>query len=278
MARPLTIGDVAERTGIAAGTIRMWEQRYGVPTPTRTSGGYRAYTESDVDLLRRATAHRERGLSVGAALERARESGDETDRPSIFAAVAASPGAAARHVLRKPTLLALSRAIEDETLASAAAPLCFGAFQEERFYRGVQRRYERIAENADATVVFADFARARTGARGRPAELPIDAADALGNEWAVVVDAPGYAACLLAWERAEPAAGDDDRRFECMWTIDPGTVRRATLVAARIAARIDAAVGERLDALLADRPLAIETPAPALTALTNRMVGYLEGA
>jgi DNA-binding transcriptional MerR regulator len=256
----------------------MWEQRYGVPTPTRTPGGYRAYTEADVDLLRRASAYRERGLSVGAALERARESGDETDRPSIFAAVASFAGAPPRHVLRKRTLLALSRAIEDETLANAAAPLCFGAFQQERFYRAVEPRYARIAENADATVVFADFAgrRARPPARGGPVELPISDSDALGNEWAVVVDAPGYAACLLAWERTDLASSDADRRFECMWTIDPETVRRASLVSARIAARIDAEVGERLDALLVDRPLAIERPAPALTALTNRMVGYLE--
>ena len=29
----LAIKDIAERTGIAAGTIRMWEQRHGFPTP-----------------------------------------------------------------------------------------------------------------------------------------------------------------------------------------------------------------------------------------------------
>jgi hypothetical protein len=39
---------------------------------------------------------------------------------------------------------------------------------------------------------------------------------------------------------------------------------------------VDAALGERLDALLADRPLALDQPAPALTALANRVVAYLE--
>src|SRR4051794_18253459 len=215
----LTIGDVADRTGIAAGTIRMWEQRYGVPTPTRTGGGYRAYTEGDVELLRRASAYRARGLSVGAALLRAQELGGDSDRPSIFAAVASAPGAPATHVLRKSTLVAISRAIEDETLAQAAAPLCFGAFQRERFYRQVQHRYERIDANADATVVFADFP-ASVPSR-TPVELALGDADALGNEWAVVVDAPGYSACLLAWERADVAGGgpDAERRFECLWTI-----------------------------------------------------------
>jgi DICT domain-containing protein len=118
--------------------------------------------------------------------------------------------------------------------------------------------------------------------RGGPVEIPIDPADALGNEWAVVVDAPGYAACLLAWEQpgvGEPGGADDrDRRFEAIWTLDPAATRRAAQVAARLAGRADPAYGEHLEALLADRPLALEEPAPALTALTNRMVAYLEAA
>jgi len=64
------IKEVAERTGIAAGTIRMWEQRYGFPEPSRTAAGYRVYTEQDVVALRRVVAYRNRGLSVPAALER----------------------------------------------------------------------------------------------------------------------------------------------------------------------------------------------------------------
>jgi serine/threonine protein kinase len=35
---------------------------------------------------------------------------------------------------------------------------------------------------------------------------------------------------------------------------------------------------ERLIGLLADRPLAVESPTPGLTALTNRMIGYLDGS
>ena len=144
-----------------------------------------------------------RGLSVGAAIERARETGGASDRPSLYAAVAAAEHGARPQVLRKATLEALSRAIEHETLALAAAPVLFGAFQRERFYRAVEPRWRRIAANADAAVVFADFADARRPLDG-PAEIPIDPADALGNEWAVIVDAPGFAACLLAWEQPGP--------------------------------------------------------------------------
>jgi DNA-binding transcriptional MerR regulator len=37
----LTISDVAERTGIPASTLRMWEARYGFPEPRRPTGSHR---------------------------------------------------------------------------------------------------------------------------------------------------------------------------------------------------------------------------------------------
>ncbi|MEP6952786.1 MAG: DICT sensory domain-containing protein [Solirubrobacteraceae bacterium] len=275
----LSIKQIAEQTGLAAGTIRMWEQRHGVPEPQRTQSGYRRYSQADVDLLRRAQAYRHRGLSVPAALERARENGGDSAHPSIYAAVAATDHGARPQVLRKSTLVALSRAIEHETLAHAACPMLFAAFQREEFYREVEPRYRRIAQHSDAACVFADFGAVGHPAGG-PVEVPIRAQDALGNEWCVVVDAPGYAACLLAWEQpgiTEPGdAGDADRRFEAIWTLDPRATRRAAEVAARLAARADPEYGEQLSGLLAERPLAMEEPVPALTALTNRVVSYLE--
>lgn len=277
----LAIKDIAEQTGIAAGTIRMWEQRYGFPTPDRTASGYRRYCDADVDALRRVQAYRHRGLSVPAAIERAREECTATDRPSIYAAVVSSGTDLRPQVLCKGTLVALSRAIEHEALAHAAAPVLVGAFQHEPFYRAVEPRYRRLAQLADAAVVFADFAQ-ESRPPGGPVEIPIGPEAALGNEWAVVVDAPGYAACLLAWEQpgvTEPGDADDpDRRFEAIWTVDPVATRRAARVAARLAARVDPEYGAELEQLLADRPMALEQPAPALTALTNRVLAYLETA
>jgi DICT domain-containing protein len=276
----LAIKDVAERTGIAAGTIRMWEQRYGFPDPQRSPSGYRRYSEADVDLLRRVAAYREGGLSVPAALERARASAMPTDRPSIYAAVMSAGMPAAPQLLRKRTLTAISRAIEDETIASGAGPVVIGAFQRRENYRAVEHRYRRLAEVADEVVVFADFERVRE-APGEASQVPITRDDAIGNEWAVVVDAPGYAACLLAWEhpqsQKEALGSDRDRRFEAIWTMDPEVVRRAALISGALAGRADRALGERLEGRLRDRPLALESPAPALTALCNRMIRYLEG-
>jgi DICT domain-containing protein len=281
MTESLAIKDVAERTGIAAGTIRMWEQRYGFPTPERTPSGYRRYSDGDVEALRRVLAYRHRGLTVPAAIERARETGGPSDHPSIYAAVAAGDAGAAPQVLRKSTLVALSRAIEHETLAHAAAPVLFAAFQRDANYRQVEHRYRRLAGVADAAAVFADFPAGLRTPPGGPVEVPIPPEDALGNEWAVIVDAPGYAACLLAWEHPSasgPGEGDMDRRYEALWTLDPRATRRASQIAARLVCRGDAAVGERFEALLRDRPLAVEEPSPALTALTNRALAYVESA
>src|SRR5918995_4811012 len=275
----MAIKEVAERTGIAAATIRMWEQRYGFPEPARTPSGYRIYTEEDVDALRRVSTLRDAGLSVPAALERAKAASGSTDRPSIYGAIAGGEDPIPARRLRKRTLLAISRAIEDETLARAAGPVVIGAFQSVANFRGVEHRYDRLARAADACVVFADFDAVRERA-GHPTEVPIAPLAVLGNEWAVVIDAPGYAACLLAWETPESQRDghlpDRERRFEALWTLDPDVVRRAALVGAALAARAGAEVGAQLEATLRDRPLAFEAPAPALTSLTNRIVGYLD--
>jgi DICT domain-containing protein len=96
--------------------------------------------------------------------------------------------------------------------------------------------------------VFADFDAVRERPE-HPTEVPIAPHDVLGNEWAVVIDAPGYAACLLAWETPESQRDDHlpdrERRFEALWTLDPRVVRRAALVGAALAARAGAAEGER---------------------------------
>jgi MerR family transcriptional regulator, light-induced transcriptional regulator len=275
----LAIKDVAERTGLTAGTIRIWEQRYGFPEPARTSSGYRVYTDDDVATLRRVVAFRRRGLSVPAALDRAREASEPTDRASIYGALLAAGLPLQPQRLRKRTLLAMSRAMEDEALARAAGPVVVGAFQREGNYRAVEHRYRRLAAVSDAVAVFADFPDVRGGDH-EPAELPIAPDAALGHEWAVVVDAPGYAACLVAWETPESERDterpDARREFESIWTMDPLAVRHAAQVGAMLAGQASAPVRRRLEGLLADRPLAMETPAPGLTALTNRILGYLE--
>src|SRR5687768_3023230 len=186
----LAIRQVAEQTGIAAGTIRMWEQRYGFPDPGRTASGYRRYSHDDVEALRRVASYRRLGLSIPAAIERVRGAEPTDISPSIYGAVTAIDEMARPQLLRKSTLVALSRAIEHETLAHGTAPVMFAAFQHERAYRQVEHRYRRLARQSQATTVFASFDAVRREPRAA-AEIPIDLDDAIGNEWAVIVDAPG---------------------------------------------------------------------------------------
>ena len=276
----LPIREVAEQTGLTAGTIRMWEQRYGFPTPERTPAGYRLYDDADVEMLRRVIELRRGGLTVPAALERARTTARPvTEHPTIFGAM---PHEGRARRLRKRTLIALSRAIEDQTMASAARPLIFGAFQRERHYRRVEHRYRRMAQSADLTAVFADFddPRPAAAATGALHEVPITADDVIGHEWAVVVDAPGFAVCLSAWEPpvASPPADDLDRVFETFWTIDPDTVRLASHAGATCAREAAPELADRIEELLDGRPQGADGSVAALEALAMRMIAYLEAA
>jgi hypothetical protein len=58
--------------------------------------------------------------------------------------------------------------------------------------------------------------------------------------------------------------------------MDPSVVRRAAQVGAALAASSAPEWSERLLSILADRPLAVESPTSGLTALTNRMLTYLD--
>lgn len=274
----LPISAVAEQTGLAAGTIRMWEQRYGFPVPDRTPAGYRLYSEDDVAALQLVVELRRGGLSVPAALERARTSQRSvTEHPTIFGAV---PHEGKTRRLRKRTLIALSRAIEDQTMASAARPLVLGAFQHERNYRTVQHRYTRMAKSADFAAVFADFDESTAIAPGHAVEVPIEADAHIGHEWAVVVDAPGFSVCLSAWEPpvAEEPESDLDRVFEAFWTLDAESVRIASRAGAECARTSSPKVADHIDELLEGRKPGPDQTNGALEALTVRMVDYLESA
>jgi len=52
MARSLTIGQVAKTSGVAAKTIRYYEQIGVLPSPSRAASGYRFYDQPGVERLR----------------------------------------------------------------------------------------------------------------------------------------------------------------------------------------------------------------------------------
>ncbi len=62
------IKSVAALTGITTATLRAWERRYGIVSPQRTEGGYRVYSEQDVERLLRIKSMVDRGYKVGEAV------------------------------------------------------------------------------------------------------------------------------------------------------------------------------------------------------------------
>jgi MerR family transcriptional regulator, light-induced transcriptional regulator len=240
----LAIGELVARTGVREATLRMWEQRHGFPAPERLASGHRRYREEDVELVQRVLRERAAGLSLGAAIARVRAAARPD--PSIFAGLRRRRPELQPIVLRKPALLALTRAIEDESCAQAERGLLFGAFQRERFYRRSERRWRSLARTAELAVVFADFERVRMPA-GAPVELPIARADPLTREWAVVCAAPGHAVCLAGLELPGSSSRRDGRReFEVVWSVEPEVVRTATQICLELARRSSARLAERL--------------------------------
>ncbi len=56
---------VVQRTGLSPDVLRVWEKRYGVVNPVRSTGGQRYYTDADVGHLRLLVRAIEGGRSVG---------------------------------------------------------------------------------------------------------------------------------------------------------------------------------------------------------------------
>jgi DNA-binding transcriptional MerR regulator len=50
-------------------TLRAWERRYGMPSPSRGLQGYRLYSEYDVRLLRWLKRQNDAGMSIGQAVK-----------------------------------------------------------------------------------------------------------------------------------------------------------------------------------------------------------------
>jgi DICT domain-containing protein len=268
----LTIAQVVDATGIAEGTLRMWERRYGFPEPERLPSGHRRYSQDDVELVRRVVTDRQAGLSLPAAIDRVQR-GAAALAPSVFAALRRSRPDLEARTLAKPLLLALTNAVEDESLSRADRPVLFGAFQAERFYRASQARWRELSHGAELAVAFADFERVRTPRDG-PAEIPVERSHPLAREWTVVCCAPGHGVCLAGWE--PPGRNRGERVFETIWSVEPDVVWEAARICAGIAAARRPALVEPVRDRLASEPGAVTTQQLRLaTAITNRALAYL---
>lgn len=273
----LSIGELAERTQVPAATLRSWEVRYGFPRPERLPGGHRRYSEDDVVLIRGVLRERSAGVGLRTAISRAAIAASEPE-PSVFAGLRGRYPALEPLVLRKASMLALSRAIEDECCARAERPLLCASFQRERFYRQAEDRWRELARTALRVIVFADFG-AVADAASAPLEIPIPSDAALRREWTLVCDAPDYSACLTGWELPSRSGGADrDRQFEVLWTVDPLAVRDAATICVQLARSLAPGLGTLLDDVPSDPPPRASADLHQAIRLFNRITGYLDRA
>jgi MerR family transcriptional regulator, light-induced transcriptional regulator len=270
----LSAAQLAARTGLPVGTLRMWQSRHDFPAAPGPAGRHRRYGERDVELVREVTRLRAQGLSLPAAIERARRA-HTAPAASVFAGLRhRHPEIAARTFGKRP-LLALSNALEDEYCARAAGGLLLATFQRERFYRQAQRRWRELARCAELAVAMADFATLGEPAGG-PVEVPVQATEPLSREWVLVVDAPGAQACLAAWEQpAQRELPDSHRRFEVVWSFEPAVVRSASGVATQLLRRLAPSVAARIPAAALDPAPEARPELRFASSLADRVVGYL---
>lgn len=60
---------VLKETGLAADTLRAWERRYGLPSPNRTAGGHRLYSQRDIETIKWLIKRQAEGLSISRAVD-----------------------------------------------------------------------------------------------------------------------------------------------------------------------------------------------------------------
>lgn len=278
----LTIGDLAERTGISPATLRMWEQRHGFPVPRRLESGHRRYLEADVEAVADVVRRRDSGVRLDVAIA------DTLVRsapgaPSVYAELRRKHPHLPVQRLHKRTLLALSWAVEDEFCAKAERAVLFGAFQREPYYEAARARWRELALVARSAFAFAEFPELDhaqvlgTGARPGPVLVPLSAEQPMAREWAVICDAVHLPAALTAWELPGQAdVPDRERVFESIFTVDPVAVRDAARVCARVAESAGAAEAAPALYELADQPGAGTTDLAAVSAMFGRVLSYVD--
>jgi DICT domain-containing protein len=271
----LSIGELARRTGIAATTVRAWERRYGFPRPQRLPKGHRRYSEADVVALAEVLRARDAGIRLEVAVAQVLRTAAPTTS-SLFSVLRASLPGVEPVVLHRRSMSAVSHAIEDEAAVRGVGGVVIGSFQHARFWRATVPRWRAIAARADATVAIAVLPRSR--ARDRMWEVGIAATAPIAREWAVICDSQAFAGCLVGVERPADPDRPAPRTFEALWTVEPGAVRSTARAASRIVGPPPTADLSRALGRLEEPAVAGYDSLRSATALTNRVLTYLDPA
>jgi DICT domain-containing protein len=247
----LSTAQLSARTGLPAGTLRMWESRHGFPSPARLPGGHRRYSQRDAEAVLEVLRLRGQGLSLPAAIDRARRQEQPSER-SVFAGLRRRRPDLAATVSQKRLLVAMSHAIEDECLAHAGRGLVFGSFQRQEFFQAAEPRWRELARTARLAVAVADFSEIAEPELAA-AQVPVQIHHPMVREWTLIVDAPGAHACLTAWEHPDNGGlPDHARQFEVIWSFEREIVRAASEVATELLNDLAPEIAARVPDAIAD--------------------------
>ena len=136
----------------------------------------------------------------------------------------------------KASLTALSHAMEDQVLAGSDQPLVIASFQREHFYRTEAHRYRRIAQRTSQVYVLAAPEAEFKNSSEYYETVAFEPADALTQEWHLIVIGQNYANCLVCTEKSTAVTRlinqeiDSSRRFEGIWTFDRNVSNQAALL------------------------------------------------
>jgi DNA-binding transcriptional MerR regulator/methylmalonyl-CoA mutase cobalamin-binding subunit len=126
-ARPLhRIAAVARATGVSEHLLRMWERRYGGLSTHRSTGGYRLFSDDDVDRVRVLKSLVDRGFAIGDVATLSEGELAALGRASTAEATGARPNEATREAVCAHVLAAIERLDAQEAeraLAAAAATM-----------------------------------------------------------------------------------------------------------------------------------------------------------
>jgi len=151
----LRIGELSRRLGVSDHVLRAWERRYGLLRPVRTTGGFRLYSEADLDRVRRMQAYLEQGLSAAEAARAALDG----EPPADLGA-----GGPAHHLRLTDAVATLAAALDefDEPAAHAVLDRLLSTLTVETVLRDVVLPYLRALgdrwERGEVSVAQEHFA------------------------------------------------------------------------------------------------------------------------
>jgi methylmalonyl-CoA mutase cobalamin-binding subunit len=224
---------VTRRTGLSADVLRVWEKRYGVVTPLRSTSGRRLYSDADIERLRLLVQATGRGRAIGqvAALStpalvallddeapparpsrRGRDDGTPPATREADDLLEASIGAIrdfdalALDLLLRRAVVALSA---DDFLDAVVLPLVEhlrvrvldGSLRRSHAHlghAGLRRVLDHVVATATAPLASCDIVVAALGGHVHEIDALIVAATAASDGWSVTYVAPGVPADDIA--------------------------------------------------------------------------------